>query len=79
MLYVFISHDLFRPLDAVTSWSAVNYARHHFPGMLAVLAPPITREALAKAAVSAALGELPSSIPTDTSILTVEHLKQFES
>lgn len=80
-------HDLDRPLDCILSTSLAKYARDHLPGMLAVLAPPVTREGLAKAAVSAALGDIPttasSSTPATSSsaglILTVEDLKKYEA
>jgi len=67
-----------KPLDVICSTSLVKYAREHIPGMLALLAPPVTREALGKAAVSAALGEIVPSNPA-VPILTIDDIKKYES
>lgn len=48
-----------KPLQGLFSLPPVQYLREAVPGMKAVLAPPIAVEDLAKAAVTAALGQLP--------------------
>ncbi len=54
----------------------MRYLRNNVPGMQALLAPVVTREQLAKVAVSAAVGDI-APPQAGTPIFTIDDIKKF--
>lgn len=62
-----------RPLEQVFSTNPVKMARDKVPGMKACLAAPISRDAVAKTAVSIALG----SVSLSKNVLAIEDINSI--
>jgi nucleoside-diphosphate-sugar epimerase len=62
-----------RPLEWLFTGSFTGYLRERLPGMKAVLAPPISRDTVAKVAVAFAVGKIANK---PNGIFTVEEMNE---